>query len=138
MTPDHLATLHAQCFPDRPWQADEFVDLLARNDTHLIETSHGFLVISCLPPEAEILTVAVDPLRRRQGEGRHLLQKLEHVCAGLDVDEIFLEVADDNTAARALYDSLEFAEVGRRQQYYARHDGSHVDALVMRKALTAG
>lgn len=138
MTPDHLSALHARCFPDRPWSADELTALLERRDTHLFELEGGFLLISCFPPEAEILTIAVDPTLRRTGLGHQLMHQLQTASAALGVTEIFLEVADDNTPARALYDSHGFSEVGRRSRYYARQDGSHVDALVMRKALTIG
>ncbi|HET8995878.1 MAG TPA: ribosomal-protein-alanine acetyltransferase, partial [Acetobacteraceae bacterium] len=42
-----------------------------------------------------------------------------------------LEVAVDNAAARRLYESTGFTQVGRRKRYYA--DGS--DALVLQVAL---
>jgi ribosomal-protein-alanine N-acetyltransferase len=46
--------------------------------------------------------------------------------------EMFLEVAEGNAAARALYAGLGAAEAGRRRRYYP--DGS--DALVLRLALS--
>jgi ribosomal-protein-alanine N-acetyltransferase len=45
---------------------------------------------------------------------------------------MFLEVAEANAAARALYAAAGFAEVGRRRRYYA--DGG--DALVLRRGLS--
>ena len=48
---------------------------------------------------------------------------------------LFLEVGFDNPAARRLYQSLGFAEVGRRAAYYARVEGPPADAIVMRLTL---
>ena len=44
------------------------------------------------------------------------------------VKHIFLEVAADNTPARALYEQNGFVQIGVRPRYY---DG--VDAIMMRK-----
>jgi ribosomal-protein-alanine N-acetyltransferase len=44
---------------------------------------------------------------------------------------MFLEVAESNAAARALYGGLGFAPVGRRPRYYENGE----DALVLRRAL---
>jgi [ribosomal protein S18]-alanine N-acetyltransferase len=49
---------------------------------------------------------------------------------------LFLEVAEDNTAARALYAQTGFVEAGRRVGYYARTDGSTADALVLARDLS--
>lgn len=47
---------------------------------------------------------------------------------------MFLEVAADNDAARALYAKLGFVEAGRRHGYY----GDGADALVLRHSLPFG
>ncbi len=49
---------------------------------------------------------------------------------------LFLEVAEDNAAARALYELHDFRPVGRRPDYYRMRDGSTVAALTMRRDLT--
>jgi ribosomal-protein-alanine N-acetyltransferase len=49
-------------------------------------------------------------------------------AAARGAQEIFLEVAESNAAARALYAKARAQEVGRRRRYYA--DGA--DALVLR------
>ena len=82
--------------------------------------------------EAEILTLAVLPDARRQGLGRDLLRAAMRRAAETDARTMFLEVAEDNGAARRLYTSQGFTEVGRRKRYYANGD----DALVMRVSLT--
>lgn len=67
--------------------------------------------------ETDILTVAVDPSVRRMGIGRKLLDALVDALDP-DNDAVFLEVRESNDAARALYVSLGFVEVGRRRGYY--------------------
>jgi [ribosomal protein S18]-alanine N-acetyltransferase len=45
---------------------------------------------------------------------------------------MFLEVATDNLPAQALYRAFGFDEVGRREGYYQRADGTRISALTMR------
>ena len=49
---------------------------------------------------------------------------------------IFLEVAEDNAAARALYAAFGYTEIARRRDYYRTQTGQRRDALVMEKTLT--
>lgn len=48
---------------------------------------------------------------------------------------LFLEVAVDNEPALRLYETLGFAQAGRRQAYYARKDGPSADALTLKAEL---
>jgi ribosomal-protein-alanine N-acetyltransferase len=48
-----------------------------------------------------------------------------------DAKRIFLEVAEDNEAALALYRKLGFVELGRRKRYYERAGSEPVDALTL-------
>ena len=87
----------------------------------------------------------VDPPRqRRPGRGEQQLHIGQRVkAAGRAAEEqqdqqgikrgeakrLFLEVAEDNAAALALYKGMGFQEIGRRKKYYHRPDGPAVDAL---------
>ena len=132
--PAALAALHARCFTvPRPWTPAEFADLLAGQGAFLLTRPEGFLLGRALAGEAELLTLAVDPDRRRQGAGRRLLAQFEASARRMGADTAFLEVAAGNVAARALYAAGGWLEAGRRPRYY----GPAEDAIVMRLDLTA-
>ena len=52
-------------------------------------------------------------------------------------ESMFLEVAEDNAAALALYAKAGFTEAGRRRGYYRRSGGTAVDARVLRLDLNS-
>ncbi len=91
----------------------------------------GFAMGRVAAAEAEVLTIAVRPASRRVGAGAALLGALMAEAARRGAAEVFLEVAEGNVAARALYTRSGMTEVGRRRRYYP--DGA--DALVLRAGL---
>ena len=125
-----LAALHATAF-DAPWKAGEIAQLLAGPGVFVVAEPDGFILIRVVADEAEILTLAVRPSARRGGLGRRLVEAAVVRAAALGAERMFLEVAEDNVAARALYARTGFTEAGRRRGYYARADGSREDALVL-------
>ncbi|WP_269515063.1 GNAT family N-acetyltransferase [Brevundimonas subvibrioides] len=125
-----LATLHAEAF-DAPWSVSAFTDLLAQPGVLLEAGADGFVLIRLAADEAEILTLAVRPPARRNGLASRLVEAVSRRAAGMGATRLFLEVAEDNAAARALYDRLGFEPAGRRPRYYARPDGPAVDALLL-------
>ena len=136
MTPAALAALHDAAFPDaRGWTTEEFSDLLASPHVFLVDCDDGFAIGRAVADEAELLTIAVAPTARRLGLGRTLMARFEAAAHARGADRVFLEVADDNSPARALYESVGYARVGTRPVYYSRPDASPVDALVMEKLL---
>ena len=133
MTPEAMARLHAAAFVvPRPWTAEEIAAVLAGPGALGIVRAQGFAIGRAAAGEAELLTLAVDPARRREGLGAALLAGFEACAARDGAREAALEVAEGNAAARALYARAGWREAGRRPGYYA--DGQ--DALVLRKALT--
>lgn len=137
MAPEALADLHARCFTTpRPWSAQEFDALLSSPGIFLADSTQGFALGRAIAGEAELLTIAVAPEARGQGAGRALLRAFEDQAHALGATEAFLEVAADNTVARALYTSAGYSEAGLRKSYYHSPTGAHIDALVLRKSLT--
>lgn len=138
MTPGALARIHAAAFTvPRPWSADEITALLDAPGVILVARSEGFALIRVAAGEAELLTLAVVPRARRRGLGRALLAEAEARAAAAGAAEIFLEVTEDNAAARALYAAAGYTQAGRRQGYFALPGGGRVDALVLRRVLRA-
>lgn len=136
MTPRALATLHALCFETpRPWSADEFAALLVSKGVFLHHSDAGFALGREVAGEVELLTLAVDPTRQRQGHGRILLAGFEAEAIQRGVREAFLEVSQANAAARTLYHSAGYTESGRRPAYYTPLSGPKIAAIVMRKPL---
>lgn len=116
-----LAALEEATF-SIPQSAKDFENMLDAPDKVLLVAECdgvpvGYIGAYTVCRETDILTVAVDPAARRSGIGRQLLLAL---LAALEKesDAIFLEVRVSNTAARALYTSLGFVEIGMRRGYY--------------------
>jgi [ribosomal protein S18]-alanine N-acetyltransferase len=77
----------------------------------------------------------VAPEVRGQGVGARLLDDALAAARRNGATAAYLEVRDSNAAARALYASRGFEQVGRRRNYYRK---PVEDALVMRRVLDAG
>jgi len=125
-----LSRLHAEAF-DAPWDEAAFEALLAQPGVYAVEDGNGFILMRVAADEAEVLTLAVRPGARRSGLGGRLTDAGVVEAAALGAGRVFLEVAEDNVAARALYARRGFAEAGRRPRYYARPDGASRDALLL-------
>ena len=78
----------------------------------------GFLVARCAAGEAEILNLAVQPERRRQGHARAMLRAAMEGLKAEGVREVYLEVRESNAAAQAFYEDAGFGRSGRRLSYY--------------------
>ncbi len=140
MTPARMAAIHAAAFAGKGqvWTEAEIAELRAMATTDFVATGNeGFVLLRIIPPEAEILTLAVDPAAQRRGLGAILVDVAAALVAGRGVETLFLEVAEDNTAARALYQKTGFTETGRRKGYYPRPEAPAADALVLSRGLSA-
>ncbi|MEX0921492.1 MAG: GNAT family N-acetyltransferase [Rhodovibrionaceae bacterium] len=131
-----LAALHARCFPEEPWTAASFRSLLAMPGAlgAVVETEDaldGLILLRRAADEVEVIALAVAPASRRCGLGRCLLDRALARAAEDGARRAFLEVAEDNAAARGLYAAAGFQLCGRRQAYYTRRGGARCDALVL-------
>jgi ribosomal-protein-alanine N-acetyltransferase len=131
-----LGAIHAESLTTG-WSADDIGRLLALPGAFVAVASEdvpcGFALARTAADEAEIVTLAVVPGRRRRGIGRALVEGVLAEARRRDCRSVFLEVAADNEAARRLYQGCAFREVGRRPHYYSRPSGPAVDAAIMRR-----
>ena len=135
-----IMTLEQELFPDDAWTPEMFAAELAQPASrrlYLVAEEAGALtgyagMMFTGGPEADVLTLAVDPARWGRGTGTALLTALVAEAARRGCTEVLLEVREDNPRARQLYLREGFAEVGIRRGYY---QPSGVDAVVMRKVL---
>lgn len=121
-----LARLHAQSL-DRGWGQGDYAAILAmpaiRAWVAPVGDPQGFVLVSKVGGEVEVLMLAVAPQARRLGLARALLG-----AALAQANVAFLDVATDNEAALGLYRGQGFIEIGRRPRYYS----NGADALALR------
>lgn len=132
-----LAAMHHICFAE-PWSAVSMAEIFAMPGAFgLVATAAGeerpagFVLARVAFDEAEILTILALPPYRRQGLGGLLLRAAMDQAQTAGARSMFLEVAENNAAGRALYAAHRFHEVGRRPNYY----GGKTAALVLRAEL---
>jgi ribosomal protein S18 acetylase RimI-like enzyme len=80
---------------------------------------------------AEIVAIAVEPVRQGQGVGHALLDALEKKAREASIRRLILHTATDNMAARALFSLFGFRVVETRKGFYPEGQ----DALMMFKML---
>lgn len=126
---NELANLHQKCFPHKPWSADDFADL-KKSGCEIIASQNGFIVWRATLDEAELITIGVAPNARRTGIAAAMMGIMEGELKKSGVKSVFLEVAENNTPARKLYEQNGYTQIGVRPKYY---DG--IDAIMMKKEL---
>ncbi len=134
-----LAALHAEAF-DPSWPAAEIAALIAAPGALALAATlqgdlAGFILCRIASDEAEVLTLATSAGLRRRGVASRLLAASETALREAGAGALFLEVAEDNPGALALYERLDFARVGRRPGYYSRADRPPAAAVIMRRDL---
>jgi len=125
-----VAQIEKSSFAD-PWSEESFRRLLGVAPAIFLvalfppdQAVAGYVVAFAVGEDGELLNVAVDPKFRGKG--------LAGQMGARGVRTAFLEVRESNRAARALYESRGFVEIGRRSKYYRR---PVEDALVLRRTL---
>ena len=108
-----------------PWSESDFRTafgdplceyMIARDGAEVI----GYGLFSVLYEDAEILSLAVDPARRRCGVGKEMLSRLVERAREKKAERIFLEVRASNASAIALYSGAGFKTVRTIKRYYRR------------------
>jgi ribosomal-protein-alanine N-acetyltransferase len=152
-----ISTAYSKCF-ENPWSTKDVYGLL-RSQTvfgliaHMVNDNSkrpevltttvadikrsdfiGFVLYSLASDQCEILTICVIPEWRREGFAKNLMQNVIKRVKNIGIKEIFLEVAENNEAARTLYVKEGFKVFGKRDRYYRQREG-RVDALQLSKVL---
>jgi ribosomal-protein-alanine N-acetyltransferase len=137
---DALARIHAACF-DAAWDAASFRSLLDRPGMlafvakDAAETDlQSFILVQLVADESEIISFGTHVSARRLGLARALLKSAATEAEKRGAKAMFLEVAEDNSAALSLYYDCGFTPQGRRKSYYERKSGA-ADALLLRADL---
>lgn len=132
-----IAALERECF-SQPWSAASVASelenplscwLVARLDGQVA----GYVGAQKVPPEADMMNLAVAPAFRRQGLAQRLLRALTDRLAAQGITSLSLEVRESNLPARRLYALQDFRLVGRRSRYYVAPVET---ALILRKELS--
>ncbi|HET6336557.1 MAG TPA: ribosomal protein S18-alanine N-acetyltransferase [Polyangiales bacterium] len=127
-----------RCFPV-PWTRQEFEKELKRDYAVLRvlrpsaeESVCAFANYWHIGDELQLMNVATLPELQKRGHGSALLVDLLQHGRERQVKLVTLEVRRSNAAARSLYVSFGFRELGIRQRYYSDNGE---DAIVMHLSL---
>jgi ribosomal-protein-alanine N-acetyltransferase len=135
-----IMALEQELFPEDAWTkemfAGEFAQPASRRLYLVAEEGNTLIGYGGMMftggPQADVVTLAVDPAHWGRGAGTALLRALIDAADVRGCAEVLLEVREDNPRARRLYQRNGFTEVGIRRGYY---QPSGVDAVVMQKVL---
>ncbi|MCP5322631.1 MAG: ribosomal protein S18-alanine N-acetyltransferase [Candidatus Paracaedibacteraceae bacterium] len=121
-----------------PW---EELDFIFQTPSHALygvfiqNNLTGFIAVSIMIDESEILNLAVHPDHQQKGIGKALLTHTIQVLKNQQIKKIFLEVDITNIPAQRLYQHTGFQIMGYRKAYYPQPDGTFHDAAVMQLKL---
>jgi ribosomal-protein-alanine N-acetyltransferase len=141
-----LSALHARCF-EESWSPQSMLEVMGSPGVRawiaVVSAPRsiapagllpvGFAIARAVTDEAELLSIGVIEKCRRQGLATQLLAQVIDFVASRGVEKLFLEVAEDNPGAQALYRAHGFTRVGRRPDYYRGRDGTATAALTLRR-----
>jgi ribosomal-protein-alanine N-acetyltransferase len=121
------------------WSAPQCSSLLPMPGVWLVLAQDGdevvgFSLARVVLKEAELLLLAVMRKARQRGSGKALLRRFVEDAQAKGAQELHLEVRDGNSAVK-LYNSMGFAEVGRRRKYYTGRDGQVFDSITLSRSV---
>ena len=129
-----VGELEKICFHD-PWPEQSIRSELTNPLSYWLvamkeETVIGYVGSQSVLGEADVMNVATHPDYRRCGVAKALFVALQEALSAREVHSLTLEVRASNEPAKALYEGLDYVQVGRRPNYY--HNPKE-DALILRK-----
>ncbi|MBE6928389.1 MAG: ribosomal-protein-alanine N-acetyltransferase [Ruminococcaceae bacterium] len=131
-----IAKMEKLCFSD-PWSERSIASELENSLSLWLvyeqeERVLGYIGSQSVPPESDMMNLAVLPEARKQGIAQALVCELIRLLHSEGSESLTLEVRVSNLPAISLYTKLGFEMVGRRPGYYVN---PKEDALIMRKEL---
>ena len=134
-----FVSLDKELFPYSPWSASQYKGEFSSPTRHFVvavdEAQNIIGYAGVFAPggaEADVLTVGVIPSQRGKGIARQLMALITNWAKQQGSIAMMLEVKVDNTEAIGLYESLGYATLNTRKDYF----GAGLDALVMRLELS--
>ncbi len=118
MTPAELAGTHGAAFGGKGWPLADFESYLTAPNIRIFGDEMCFAVMRIAGPEAEVLTLATHPDVQGTGRATVMLADALNSLRASRIEEVFLEVAEDNAAARAVYTRNGFKAFATRTSYY--------------------
>lgn len=121
------------------WNRGQCLGMLALPDVWLMLASRGDLLVGfalsrMVADEVELLLLAVIPAARGGGIGRLLIERALAQARTRGAARLLLEVRAGNPAA-ALYETLGFARIGERRDYYRGVGGRLADAWTLARPI---
>lgn len=134
-----FVSLDKDLFPYSPWSASQYKEEFSSPTRHFVvaldvtENIIGYAgVFAPGAAEADILTVGVVPAHRGKGIAKALMALITDWAKNQGSTAMMLEVKVDNLEAIGLYESLGYATLNIRKDYF----GAGLDAQVMRMDLS--
>lgn len=100
---------------------NNYINLIAMQDSVPV----GYVSVSTVIDESEILKIVVAKSYRQQGIGYTLMCNVLDRLKGNGSQTVFLEVRSENVPAKKLYEKNGFVKINQRQKYYS--DGADAD-----------
>jgi ribosomal-protein-alanine N-acetyltransferase len=119
VTPAALAQTHRLAFCGKGWPTADFERYMTDEKILIHGVDTCFAVFQLAGPDAEILTLATHPNVQGKGHAGAMLRGALDALTVAKIEAVFLDVADDNTAALALYARTGFMPFSTRRNYYA-------------------
>jgi ribosomal-protein-alanine N-acetyltransferase len=134
-----FVSLDKELFPYSPWSAAQYKEEFSSPTRHfVVATDEAQSIIGyagVFAPggaEADILTLGVVPEHRGKGIAKALMALITDWAKAQGSTAMMLEVKTDNKEAIGLYESLGYAQLNVRKDYF----GAGLDAQVMRLELS--
>jgi ribosomal-protein-alanine N-acetyltransferase len=134
-----FVSLDKELFPYSPWSSAQYKEEFSSPTRHFVvalddqQSIVGYAgVFAPGAAEADVLTVGVVPEHRGQGIAKALMALITDWAKAQGSTAMMLEVKTDNSDAIGLYQSLGYAKLNVRKDYF----GPGLDAQVMRLELS--